>query len=212
MGEVAQNEANLPPDRQRGPGWSQACQTKPNVGRLGYLGDRTRDAGQMRQTNPIPGRPTGPYHSNIPLFQYSSSMPIVRNKPNFPPDDCGADFAKRTQFPAAPGGTKPQGRGARGKTCKTNPIWLAGCRSGGRNAQNEPNSPGRLGPQRWKSAKRTQFGRAAKRPGHRRPKSAKRTQFLDCGLEDRLPAGLRIVQNEPNLPGPHPPIGWNGAK
>jgi hypothetical protein len=30
------------------------CQTKPNLGTLGYLGSRTRDAGQMRQTKPIP--------------------------------------------------------------------------------------------------------------------------------------------------------------
>jgi hypothetical protein len=30
------------------------CETKPNLGALGHLGGRTRDAGQMRQTNPIP--------------------------------------------------------------------------------------------------------------------------------------------------------------
>ena len=31
-------------------------QTKPDLGTLGYLGNDTRDAEQMRQTNPISGR------------------------------------------------------------------------------------------------------------------------------------------------------------
>jgi hypothetical protein len=54
--------------------------------------------------------------------------------------DPRVNCAKRTQFAAGPGGTGPQGRGTRGQSCETNPIW------------------------RTKCVKRTQFGPAVERP------------------------------------------------
>jgi hypothetical protein len=92
------------------------CETKPNLGALGYLRDRTRDAGQIRQTNPIPrlrigGQtcPSGPRGS------------IAPNKPNLA-GRLGlrrAQCAKQTQFRRSWMG---RALGDEGRTCKTNPI------------------------------------------------------------------------------------------
>jgi len=92
--------------------------------------------------------------------------------------------AKRTQFPAGPGGTRPQGRRAKGKCakrtqfrgrgawdawqmCKTNPIWAERPRMGAGGARR----PGRA-----KDAKRTQFPARPEGRGTRANR-AKRTQF-----------------------------------
>jgi hypothetical protein len=92
------------------------CETKPNLGALGYLRDRTRDAGQIRQTNPIP----------------------------------------RLRI-----GDRPAPPARAGRLRQTNPIWLVGWGSGGRNAQNRPNSGGvgwdGRSETRGEHAKRTQF-------------------------------------------------------
>jgi hypothetical protein len=58
------------------------CQTNPNLGTLGYLGNETRDAEQMRQTNPISAQ------QDVPPFHYA----II---PPFQPD---GDYAKQSQF------------------------------------------------------------------------------------------------------------------
>jgi hypothetical protein len=58
--------------------------------------------GRTCETNPIPTR------QDSPAFHYS----II------PPFQSDADCAKRTQFPAVPGGTRPQARGTRGKCAK----------------------------------------------------------------------------------------------
>jgi hypothetical protein len=66
-------------------------------------------AGLLVQTNPIPGgRDTPPFHCSI-----------------IPPFQSDADRAKRSQFPAGPGGTKDKCAKRTqfgGESCKTNPI------------------------------------------------------------------------------------------
>jgi len=51
-------------------------------------------------------------------------QPIVQNEPNLPgrPGPRTAKCAKRTQFPPARGGTRPERRGVREQSCRTNPI------------------------------------------------------------------------------------------
>jgi len=94
--------------------------------------------------------------SSIPLFHLSSPMRIVRNKPNLAPGvrkwaqagRRGPNRAKRTQFPAVPGGTGPEGRGTKGKCAKRTQFRpRAGIRR--RIVQNEPNSRRGLGRGQW---------------------------------------------------------------
>jgi hypothetical protein len=85
------------------------CINKAKLGQAGVSGEQDggTGAGQMRQTNPIPGRPTGPYHSTIPLFHHSS-VPIRRRS-------CQ---------------TKPIHPAVPGSVVQTNPIWCAQPRGG----------------------------------------------------------------------------------
>jgi hypothetical protein len=112
--------------------------------------DGGTSAGQMRQTNPIRGRPTGPFHSSIPLFQHSSPMPSCETKPI--PDRAGWDGAsgtrderaKQSRFPALSGGTGPGGTWALYKQSQF-PAGGTGMSSAelsrGRIAPNKPNLP-----------------------------------------------------------------------
>jgi hypothetical protein len=106
QGPIAQNEPNLP----------------GGAGRDGASG--TWDAGQMRKTNPISAVAAvgSPRYSSIPSFQSSGAGrgAIVQNEPNSAgrPGPRRAKCAKRTQFPAGPGGTRPGGRGTRVKCAK----------------------------------------------------------------------------------------------
>jgi hypothetical protein len=137
-GPIVQNEPNFRRCRVgRGPravGHGANVQNEPNLaGRR-----RFRRAKCAKRTQfPAAEVPT------VPIF-HCSSLPIRRRSCETKPIPAGSDGTGR-------------GLGDEGRTCQTNPIWLARCRSGGRNAQNEPNLPGRLGARRWKCAKRTQF-------------------------------------------------------
>jgi hypothetical protein len=88
------------------------------------------------KTNPIPRRcRLGRGHGG------GGRGAIVQNEPNLPgrPGPRRAKCAKRTQFPAASGGTRR--RPYLGRLCETNPISPAGAGLGGRraNVQNEAN-------------------------------------------------------------------------
>jgi len=159
------------------------------------------------------------------------------------------DCVKQSQFgsPAGTRGTMPQNKPNLGElagrrntqnstillfphsspvlSCETNPIWLVGCRRGGRNAQNEPNfaaQPGGTGPAgrrtRGKCAKRTQFPAAPGGTGPQgrgtRGERAKRSQFPP----PRWPGGNRAEQSQfaplrpprqPIFPGFRPPARTN---
>jgi hypothetical protein len=64
-------------------------QTKPNLGRMGYLGDSVPEKGQSCETNPISGDPDWwgrSIASNKPNFGKSTSRQLGlgrTNKPNF---------------------------------------------------------------------------------------------------------------------------------
>jgi len=130
-GANAQNEANLP----GGTGWDGAW--------------GTGDAVQMRKTNPISrGRDIPPFqYFTIAVFQSDADCTkrsqfarwcraALPRPSTLRPRPCQGACAKRTQFPALPGGTRPWGlrRGANAqnepnfadrdeeRTCKTNPI------------------------------------------------------------------------------------------
>jgi len=121
--------------------------------------------------------------------------------------------AKQSQFPAVPGGTRPQGRGTRGKRAKqtqfpavgqdprsglrkTNPISPAvpgGSGSGGRGSwraivQNEPNFPGDA---RWDEAAGPRSDGAASPVAG--ANHAKRTQFPPVGQDP----GSRLCKTNP---------------
>jgi len=173
----------------------------------------------MCKTNPIPGgRDTPPFqYSTIPAFQSDTDR---AKRTQFGPGRCGSrrvkdakrtqfaarrtgvggtDRAKRTQFPAAPGRSRPGGRGTRG-VVQTNPIPAImpirrSAFPGGQIARNEPNSRrcrvGR-GPQ-GKCAKRTQFSLG--KAGSRRAKDAKQTQFAPTHGEAQAPEGQLCKTN-----------------
>jgi hypothetical protein len=67
-----------------------------------FVGKELWWIGHACETKPIPGGAAGKN---------------VQNEPNL-----AASCAKRTQFPAPPGGTGLQGRATRGESCQTNPI------------------------------------------------------------------------------------------
>ena len=104
-GRIARNKPNFPAG---GPGLEvRLCETKPNLGELGYLGDGApgRASGAKRtqfsdcglrimslrakrgnldcglcETKPIRNKPGEiPHHSTIPSFRRSNPMPIVQN-------------------------------------------------------------------------------------------------------------------------------------
>jgi hypothetical protein len=200
------------------------CETKPNLGGLGYLGKgRSWYVGRLRrkvecakQTQFSAGGRCHPpgggcaeqtqfpahrisQHSTALSFRHSSPMPIVQNEPNFRRGRVGREL------------------GDEGRTCKTNPILPVGRGPGGRNAQNKPNFGGQTAGARSWLCKQTQLP-AMCRSGDRRSREpsvpnkanlsiadwrrtsdraancAKRTQF---GLPPRGRGG-RNVQNEPN--------------
>ena len=99
------------------------------------------------------------------------------------PAGTGADRARRTQFPAGPGGREAN---VRNKPNSHPPRGIGGAsptQPGAQLRQTNPIPPGR------------QVGRV---PG--RGNRAKQSQFLDCGLGDGLPVGPPIVRNKPNWP------------
>jgi hypothetical protein len=67
LGSTVRNEPNLPQVSGNGCGWlgpggsagERLCETKPNLGRMGPLGDGTSGRGQWCKTNPIPEGPAG---------------------------------------------------------------------------------------------------------------------------------------------------------
>jgi hypothetical protein len=75
-------------------------QTKPNLGTLGYLGNKTRDAEQMRQTNPICARA---------IWRIS----VVRTR-SCDQWDARAASGKQSQF----------GRSCRFEVCRGRPLCL----------------------------------------------------------------------------------------
>jgi hypothetical protein len=96
-----------------------------------------------------------------------------------------AKDAKRSQSPATPGGTRPEGRGTRGKRAKRTqlpeaghrggvPIADFGLRTGADARRNACPAAYRLRPAQANRAKRTRF--RAVRPGLRRPNCAKQSQ------------------------------------
>jgi hypothetical protein len=112
-------------------GGGYSYETKPNLGTLGYLGDETRDAEQMRQTNPI-----------------SAGQARCTNKANLPRRDLGdagcGPLYKQSQFQQSAGGAGERNAPNKAKlgqagipggwhvrillcrTCQTNPIAQGG--------------------------------------------------------------------------------------
>jgi hypothetical protein len=160
--------------------WGQMCKTKPIGRSFKFEVSSVKQEKHSCRTKPIleecqvwsakcevqnVPNSARPGHGQVPSGQKR------RNKPNFwragrlGPVNC----AKRTQFPAGPGGTGPQGRGTRGNCAKRTQF---------------PAGPGGTGPQgrgtRGNCAKRTQFpaGPGGTRPQGRgtRGNRAKRTQ------------------------------------
>jgi hypothetical protein len=134
------------------------CETKPNLGRMGYLGDGA----------------WGPIAQNEANF----------GEPGW---DRRAKCAKRTQFPAGLGGTRSHGRGANVQN-EANLVRLGQGRvPGGRKMRNEPNSRrrrvGRASGTRGKCAKQTQFVLEQSVPGNRQWRNA---VFRVYYLADRI--------------------------
>ncbi len=113
-----QNEPNF----AEGTGWGlgdegRTCKTKP------ISGVPPGPEDQMRKTKPNLGRMGH-------LGAGASARPIVRNEPNFGESrwDRTAKCAKQSQFPAGPGGTRPQGRGTQGDRAKRTQSFDCGSR------------------------------------------------------------------------------------
>jgi hypothetical protein len=139
--------------------------TKPNLGRMGYLGDgtwgsllcktnpilrlRIPDWGQTCRLRPRQAKRAKQTQTcaSWGIWETARRRPVVRNEPNFRPrrvgrgpgdEGRGCDCAKRTQFPGAAGRGQAPRAWAVGQMRKTNPI----CRSPGEhNVQNEANLP-----------------------------------------------------------------------
>jgi hypothetical protein len=130
-GLIVRNEPNLPQtgreDHRQG---QRAWRCHPSGGNCAK---RTQFGGAVYRTEQTQFRGVGgrrnTHHSTMLSFHHSNPMPIVQNEPNSRQGDGGRgaspsvlapvasglpwpDCAKRTQFPAGPGGTGPGGRGA----------------------------------------------------------------------------------------------------
>jgi hypothetical protein len=125
--------------------------------------------------------------------------------------------AERSRFPASPGGTKPEGRGTRGRMRKTNPICPPGHAGGamaGPTMRNKPNfgravveSPhdssipsfqcrGAGWDERAKCAKRTQFQK--ERPTHEGTTMRNEAKLGRAGASGGRRVGKPIVRNKAN--------------
>jgi hypothetical protein len=180
------------------------CETKPNLGRMGYLGDGASGRPIMRHRLDAPLRETKP----IPRLRIS---------------DCGLPIGDHPAAGRLPSGLPPRTRA--GPLCKTKPIWSGLGKVGaptderretnpvcrrprwlgpGPFVQNEANFAGRSAPRRAKCAKRTQF--AAGRPDVSEPivqNEAKLGRDRVSGqrsiLYEGTFAGKWNAQNEPNF-------------
>jgi hypothetical protein len=177
-----QNKPNF--EERTGRGRGRLCETKPNLGGLGYLEKKggVIVCGTIVKTKGL-GDATRRQGNRAKQTQFRRL------------DRPGANWAKRTQFPALPGGTGPQRRATRGNCAKQtqfgpaqagpSPGWtkdakrsqFAGTGSGWGTDYAKQTQLGRAGPRRAKCAKRTQFGPAWAGPGPGRAKDAKRTQL-----------------------------------
>jgi len=146
------------------------------------------DEGQTCKTNPIlSGQDTPSFHySIIPPFQSDADC---AERTQFP-GGAGWDGAwgtrgkraKRTQFPLAPGGTRPKGRGTRGNRAKRSQFRQPGW---GRRCEGRPSGP------RYPIIPPFPHSRIPLPPRPRQAYRAKRTQFPAQVLTPGRPGSLR---------------------
>ncbi len=205
------NKANLPiadcrlPERHRATGirLRRSC-------RIADWGQTSAGGGRLCKTNPICSHGKGSV-GQAPPYRWTL---LRQTNPIRPAPPSGATCAKRTQFPAAPGGPWPRGVG-RGANVQNEANFVNRDEA---NVQNEPNLPGGAGrrslappPSGPTPAKPIVQNEPNFRPcragrGHRgrgaRGNRAKRTQFARWGRAGRGPGGGgrgANAQNEPNL-------------
>ncbi len=120
----------IPPFLPAGSPGSKQCQTNPirPSGRQAGSADR-----EMRKTNPISARGRRSVGQAPPCKCAKRTQFGPSGLPS------AAKGAKRTQFPAVPGGTGPGGRGAGAKRAKRTQFPPVGQGPGARKVQNEPN-------------------------------------------------------------------------
>jgi hypothetical protein len=175
------------------------CETKPNLGTLGYLGDPTQAAGQMRQTNPIVrNKPNLAAQASPVGGLLRQTKPIwPSRRPARAPGR--GKRAKQSQFlPVRP--TRDAGRGPLRQTnpiCPARPGMGAGSRDreapAGTIVPNEPNSC-RTG---------TEDHRQGQRPWRCHPAGEQLRQtnpiLAIVPIGPSACPGGQILQNEPNF-------------